>query len=67
MWTFLRFVFLKKPDPRLGKGLRGSWAIALISVLFKRNAAVLVGLLHDEQEPIEREGLHVGAERRGQL
>ena len=29
-------------------------------------AAVLVGLLHDEKEPTEWEGLHVGADK-GQL
>ena len=38
----------------MGFGLR---AIALMSVLSKWYAAVLVGLLHDEQEPIEGGGL----------
>ena len=31
----LRLVFFKKPDAKLGKGLRGFRAVALMSVLFK--------------------------------
>ena len=58
-WFQKRFalVFLKKPDARLEKGLRGFGAIALLSVF------VLVDLLHEEKEPIEWMSLHVGAER----
>ena len=41
-------VFLKKPNAKLEKGLRGFRAIALMSVL---------------KEPIEWRGLHVGPER----
>ena len=56
-------VFLKKPDATLEKGLRGFRAIALMSVRFLRNRAVLVGLSNDVKELVEWEGLHVGAER----
>ena len=35
-----------------------------MSVLAKWSAAVVVGLLHEEPEPIEWKELHVGAERR---
>ena len=51
----------------LEKGVLGVWAIALVSVLAERYAAVMVGLLQAEPEPIEWKEFHVGAERRGQL
>ena len=47
-WTILRLVFLKKPDAKLEKGLRGFRAIALLSV---------------QKKPVEWRRLHVGAER----
>ena len=56
-------MFLKKPDARLEKGLRGFRAIALLSVFSKWYTTVLVDLLHEEKEPIEWMSLHVGAER----
>ena len=64
-WFQKRFegVFLKKPDARLEKGLRGFGAIALLSVFSKCYTTVLVDLLHEEKEPIEWMSLHVGAER----
>ena len=58
---------LKKPDAKLEKGLRGFRAIALISVLSKWYAAVLVGLLHDEKEPIELGGTSRGRREENQL
>ena len=45
------------------KGIRGFRAIALLSVFSKYYIAVLVDLLHEEEEPIEWKKLHVGAER----
>ena len=62
-WRILRLVFLKKPDARLEKGLRGFRAIALLSVFSKWYTTVLVDLLREEKEPIECMSLHVGAER----
>ena len=62
-WTILRLVFLKKPDAKLEKGLRGFRAIALLSVFCKWYATVLVGLLHEEMESVEWKSLHVEAER----
>ena len=62
-WTVLRFVFLKKPDAKLEKGLRGFRAIALLSVFSKWYATVLVDMLRDEKEPSEWKRLHVEAER----
>ena len=62
-WRILRLVFLKKPDARLEKGLRGFRAIALLSVFSKWYNKVLVDLLHEEKEPIQWLSLHVGAER----
>ena len=53
----------QKPDAKLVKGLRGFRAIALLSVFSKWYTTVLVDMLHDEQEPIEWKGLHVGAEK----
>ena len=52
-------LFLKKPDARLEKGLRGFRAI-LLSVFSEWYTAVLVDLLHEEKEWRK---LHVGAER----
>ena len=62
-WRIRRLVFLKKPDARREKGLRGFCAIALLSVLSEWCTSVLVGLLHEEQEAIEWRNLHVGVER----
>ena len=62
-WNVLRLVFLKMPDARQEKNLRGLRAVALMCVLSKWYTLVLVGLLHEETEPIEWEGLHVGAGR----
>ena len=62
-WKVLRLVFLKKPEAKLEKGLRGFRAIALLSVFSKWYTTVLVYLLHEEEEPIEWKSLHVGAER----
>ena len=45
-WKILRLVFLKKPDARLERDLRGSRAIALLSVLSKWYTSVFVGLVH---------------------
>ena len=59
----LRLVFLKKPDAKLEKGLRGFRAIALLSVFSKWYTTVLVDMLHDEKELYEWRMLHVGAER----
>ena len=44
-WTFLHLVFLKKPDAKLEKGLRGFRAIALLSVFAEWFLTVLVDLL----------------------
>ena len=52
-WKILRFVFLKKPDAKLEKGIRGFRAIALFSVFSKWYTTVLVDLPHEEKEPIE--------------
>ena len=62
-WRILRLVFLKKPDAKLEKGLRGFRAIVLLSVFSKWYSTVLVDMLHEEKEPIEWLSLHVGAER----
>ena len=62
-WRILRLVFLKKPDAKLEKGLRGFRAIALLSVFSKWYTTVLVDTLHEEKELIEWMSLHVGAER----
>ena len=62
-WKVLRLVFLKKPDAKLEKGLRGFRAIAPLSVFSKWYTTVLVDMLHDEKEPSEWKKLHVGAER----
>ena len=56
-------MFLKKPDAKLEKGLRGFRVIALLSVYSKWYTTVLVDLLHEEKEQIEWRSLHVGAER----
>ena len=56
-------VFLKTLDAKQGKGIRGFRAIALMSVLAKWCAALVVGLQHEELEPIESKQLHVEAER----
>ena len=48
-WKILRFVFLKKPGAKLEKGLRGFWAIALLSVFSKWYTTVLVDMLQDEK------------------
>ena len=61
---FHRLVFLKKPDAKLDKGLRGFRAIALLGVFSKWTTTVLVDMLHDEKEPSEWKRLHAGAERR---
>ena len=45
-WNILRLVFLKKPDAKLEKGLRGFRAIALLSVFSKWYTTVLVDM-HD--------------------
>ena len=60
-WRILRLVFLKKPDARLERVLRGFRAIALLSVFSKWYTTVLVDLLHEEKEPIEWMSLHVGS------
>ena len=62
-WKILRLVFLKKPDAKLEKGLRGFRAIALLTVFSKWYTTVLVDMLHEEKKPIEWRSLHVGAER----
>ena len=54
------FGFLKKPDAQLEKGLRG---VALTPVLSNKYASVFLGMLQEEQEPIEWKELHVGVER----
>ena len=59
----LRLVFLNKPDARLEKELRRFRAIALLKVFSKWYTSLLVDLLHEEKEPIEWLGLHMGAER----
>ena len=51
--TNLQLVFLKKLDAKLDNGIRGFRTIALMSVLAKWYAAVVVGLLHEEPEPTE--------------
>ena len=48
-WRISRLVFLKKPDARLEKVLRGFRAIALLSVFSKWYTTVLVDLLHEEK------------------
>ena len=62
-WKILRFVFLRKPDAKLEKGLRGFRAMTLLSVFSKRYTTVFVDMLHHEKEPSEWKRLHVGAER----
>ena len=62
-WKVLRLVFLKKTDAKLGKGLRGFRAFALLGVFSKWCATVLVDMLHEDKEPSEWKRLHVGAER----
>ena len=62
-WKIRRLVFLKKPDAKTDKGLRGFRAITLLSVFSKLYATVLVDLLHEEKELVEWRMLHVGAER----
>ena len=62
-WKVLRLVFLKKPDAKLEKDIRGFRAIALMSVWAKWYCAVLVEMLHEEEEPSEWKLLNVGAER----
>ena len=62
-WNILRLVFLKKPDAKLEKGLRGFRASALLSVFSKWHSTVLVDLLHEQEEPVQWRRLHVGAER----
>ena len=62
-WTILRLVFLKKPDAKLEKGLRGFRAIALRSVFSKWYTTVLVHLLHEEKGPIGWRSLLVGVGR----
>ena len=57
-----RLVFLKKPDVKLEKGLRGFRAMALLSVFSDWYTTVLVDPLHEE-ESVEWRKLHVGAER----
>ena len=56
-------MFLKKPDAKFEKGLRGFCAIALLSVFSKCYTTVLVDMLHDEKEPSEWKNFHVRAER----
>ena len=53
------------PEARRQAGKRSSWISGdhINSVLSKWHAAVLVGLLRDEREPVEWDGLHVGAEK----
>ena len=51
-WEILRLVFLKKPDAKLEKGLRGFRAIALLSVFSMWYTTVLLDMLHDEKEPV---------------
>ena len=63
-WKILRSVFLKKPGAKLEKRIREFRAIALMSMLAKWYAAVVVGLLQEEEEPVEWRRLHVGTERR---
>ena len=48
-WAILRLVFLKKPDAKIEKGLRGFRAMALPSVVAKWYTTVLVDLLHEEE------------------
>ena len=60
--TILRFVFLLKRDAKLEKCIRGFRAAALMSLLAKWYAAVVVGL-NAELEPIEWKEMHGGAER----
>ena len=60
----IRLVFLKKPDAKLEKGLRGFRAIALLSVFSKWYRTVLVDMLHDEMEPIEWKSWHAGTRRK---
>ena len=62
-WSVLRLVFLRKPNTKLEKGIRGFRAIALLSMFSKWYTTVLVELLHEEKEPIEWRNLHVGAVR----
>ena len=67
VWKVVRFVFLKKPNAKFEKELRGCRAIALLSVFSKWYATVLVDLLLEEKEPIEWKNLRVGSRERGQL
>ena len=62
-WKILRLVFLKKPDAKLEKLLRGFRALALLSVFSKRYTTVLVDMLHEDKKPIEWRSFHVGAGR----
>ena len=55
----------KKPDAKLEKGTRGVRAIALMSVLAEWYAAVMVGLLQEEPEPIEWKGIDCRLEKKG--
>ena len=50
-WKVLRLVFLKTPDAKHEKDIRGFRAIALMSVWAKWYCAVLVEMLHEEEEP----------------
>ena len=59
-WKVLRLVFLKKPDAKLDKGLRGFRALALLSVFSKWYATVMVDMLHEEKEPSKWKRLHAG-------
>ena len=56
-------VFLRKPDAKLETGMKRFRPIALISVLAKWFAAVVVNLLQEGQDPVQWEDLNV--ERRG--
>ena len=47
--TFYAWFFSRSQKLGWKRGLRGFRAIALMSVLSRRYAAVLVGLLHDEK------------------
>ena len=66
-WKALRLVFLKKQHATLEKGLQGFRAIAKMSVLSKWYTSVLVGLLHEEKDPIEVRRTACGRRERGQL
>ena len=66
-WKVLRLVFLKKPDAKLEKGLRGFRAIAPMSVFSKWYTTVLVDLLHEEKEPDEWRRFARGSRERSKL